>query len=179
MTSILEVEQLDTLSSNASSTLTIGGTNTTTIAFGPNVTTTPSSLANTPAFRARLSSNQSVSGATWTVLSLATEDFDIGGYYDNSTYRWTPPSGGKFYIHFQVRNSTGQDYMYCSIFKNGTTEVAMAQATISSAGILSSGTIITPNGTDYYNLQVNPGTGSTIAAGEGFTFFEAFKLIGA
>jgi len=33
MTSILEVEQLDTLSSNASSTLTIGGTNTTTIAF--------------------------------------------------------------------------------------------------------------------------------------------------
>jgi hypothetical protein len=32
MTSILEVEQLDTLSSNASSTLTIGGTNTTTIA---------------------------------------------------------------------------------------------------------------------------------------------------
>jgi hypothetical protein len=48
MTSILEVEQLDTLSSNASSTLTIGGTNTTTIAFGPNVTTTPSSLANTP-----------------------------------------------------------------------------------------------------------------------------------
>jgi len=136
-------------------------------------------LQNTPAFRARLSSNQSVSGATWTVLSLATEDFDIGGYYDNSTYRWTPPSGGKFYIHFQVRNSTGQDYMYCSIFKNGTTEVAMAQATISSAGILSSGAIITPNGTDYYNLQVNPGTGSTIAAGEGFTFFEAFKLIGA
>jgi hypothetical protein len=35
MTSILEVEQLDTLSSNASSTLTIGGTNTTIIAFGP------------------------------------------------------------------------------------------------------------------------------------------------
>jgi hypothetical protein len=34
MTSILEVEQLDTLSSNASSTLTIGGTNTSTIAFG-------------------------------------------------------------------------------------------------------------------------------------------------
>ena len=34
MTSILEVEQLDTLSSNASSTLTIGGTNTTTINLG-------------------------------------------------------------------------------------------------------------------------------------------------
>lgn len=34
MTSILEVEQLDTLSSNASSTITIGGTNTTTINLG-------------------------------------------------------------------------------------------------------------------------------------------------
>ena len=34
MTSILEVEQLDTLSSNASSTLTIGGDNTSTINLG-------------------------------------------------------------------------------------------------------------------------------------------------
>jgi hypothetical protein len=33
MTSILEVEQLDTLSSNASSTLTIGGTNTSNVTF--------------------------------------------------------------------------------------------------------------------------------------------------
>ena len=134
---------------------------------------------NTPAFRARLSSNQSVSASTWTVLSCATEDFDIGGYYDNSTYKWTPPSGSKFYIHFQVRNNTGQDYMYCAIYKNGTTEIAMAQAAINSAGILSSGTIIEPNGTDYYQLYVNPGASSLIAAGQGFTFFEGFKLIGA
>jgi hypothetical protein len=33
MTSILEVEQLDTLSSNASSTITIGGTNTSNVTF--------------------------------------------------------------------------------------------------------------------------------------------------
>ena len=136
-------------------------------------------IQNTPAFRARLSSNQSVSASTWTVLSCATEDFDIGGYYDNSTYKWTPPSGSKFYIHFQVRNNTGQDYMYCAIYKNGTTEIAMAQAAINSAGILSSGTIIEPNGTDYYQLYVNPGASSLIAAGQGFTFFEGFKLIGA
>lgn len=170
----IEVDTIDTRS--GSSTLTLGSTNATTLDLGSGIT--GGTMTNAPSFRARLTSNQSVSSSTWTVLSLATEDFDIGGYYNNSTYRWTPPSGSKFYIHFQVRNNTGQDYMYCAIFKNGTTEVAMAQAAINSAGILSSGTIITPNGTDYYDLQVNPGATSTIAAGEGFTFFEAYRLIG-
>jgi len=77
---------------------------------------TQSFAANTPAFRARLSSNQSVSGSTWTVLSLATEDFDIGSYFDTSTYRWTPPSG-RYVINGQVRLSTGMSYMYVAIYK--------------------------------------------------------------
>ena len=90
MTSILEVEQLDTLSSNASSTLTIGGTNTTTIAFGPNVTTTPSSLAMTPAFEAtRSGSNQDFANNTYVKLQYDGETFDSDGKYDNSTnYRY-------------------------------------------------------------------------------------------
>ncbi len=75
MTSILEVEQLDTLSSNASSTLTIGGTNTTTINLGASGKT-----VNIP------------SGATFTgsgfdflsITSMSTQNTDISlpsGYY--------------------------------------------------------------------------------------------------
>src|SRR5210317_1972575 len=99
MTSILEVEQLDTLSSNASSTLTIGGTNTTTIAFGPNVTTTPSSLANTPMFFGKKVSDQSISDNTSTKLTgFTTGEMDSDNAFDGT--KFTVPSGkaGKYYI---------------------------------------------------------------------------------
>jgi hypothetical protein len=43
-----------------------------------------------------------------------------------------PVAGSNILLHFQVRNNTGQAYKYCSIFKNGTTEVAMAQSNYSS-----------------------------------------------
>jgi hypothetical protein len=133
---------------------------------------------NTPAFRARLSSNQSVSGSTWTVLSLATEDFDIGSYFDTSTYRWTPPSG-RYVINGQVRLSTGMSYMYVAIYKNGTTEQVMAQIDASSAGIQNISGIIEPNGTDYYDLRCYLASSGTVAAGYGFTFMGGYKLIGA
>jgi hypothetical protein len=85
MTSILEVEQLDTLSSNASSTLTIGGDNTSTINLGAsgksivipsgatitnNGTQTGFGGENTPAFRATRTSNQTLTDATNTKFNL-------------------------------------------------------------------------------------------------------------
>lgn len=127
MTSILEVEQLDTLSSNASSTLTIGGTNTTTIAFGPNVTTTPSSLAMTPSFLVYRNSVQSISSATYTKVQFDVEDIDTDSAYDNSTnYRFTVPSGkdGKYFIFTTVEGSALSasqfKYQNVAIYKNGS-----------------------------------------------------------
>ena len=127
MTSILEVEQLDTLSSNASSTLTIGGTNTTTIAFGQNVTTTPSSLAMTPSFLVYRNSVQSISSATYTKVQFDVEDIDTDSAYDNSTnYRFTVPSGkdGKYFIFTTVEGSALSasqfKYQNVAIYKNGS-----------------------------------------------------------
>jgi hypothetical protein len=110
MTSILEVEQLDTLSSNASSTLTIGGTNTTTIAFGPNVTTTPSSLANTPSFQAFKATDQTISANSYVQIQFDTKDYDTNTCYNNTgssttlngltapAYSFVPNVVGKYLI---------------------------------------------------------------------------------
>jgi len=196
MTSILEVEQLDTLSSNASSTLTIGGTNTTTIAFGPNVTTTPSSLANTPAFFAYATgTQQSISDETVTKLEFNTEEYDTNGDYDNSTnYRFTPSVAGKYLVYGSVglsaSNGANTDISSAFIYayKNGS-EVHRVQHNPTASYMRRVPVYITfsitMNGsTDYLELfgRANSQSNQSIVVLNGtnsFTSFGAYKIIGA
>ena len=124
MTSILEVEQLDTLSSNASSTITIGGTNTTTIAFGPNVTTTPSSLKNKYPFKAKLSTTQTgLTHDAFTKVNLASEDFDPDSKFDTSNYRYIPAETGYYSLTGSVGIEQGGNDLRrtgVAIYKNGS-----------------------------------------------------------
>ena len=192
MTSILEVEQLDTLSSNTANTITIGGTNTTTIAFGPNVTTTPSSLANTPAFYGQLASSQVVSRNTQTKLTgMTAQEIDTDSAFDGTTF--TVPSGkaGKYFIYtglFANFSDCGNDgeTIQLNIFKNGST---FKEGKYSSAannqliffpvylGItmnLSVGDTI-----EAYVLLVDASANTGMKAQEGQTFLGGYKLIGA
>jgi hypothetical protein len=190
MTSILEVEQLDTLSSNASSTLTIGGTNTTTIAFGPNVTTTPSSLAMTPAFEVYLSSNQSISNNTHTKIQFDGVRFDTDSCYDNTTnYRFTPTTAGKYFIFAIVEVGLGASeiqFVQASIYKNGSQYKQQQQDHRNNNGLEFSVpiySILTLNGsTDYVEIYAkgfttgsNPNIISTVQASS----FGAYKVTGA
>jgi hypothetical protein len=194
MTSILEVEQLDTLSSNASSTLTIGGDNTTTIAFGPNVTTTPSSLAMTPAFHAFLSSTQSLSDDTTTKVQCNSELYDTDNCYDNSTnYRFTPTVAGKYFVYgsWMSDNSTASTLQYgnARIRKNGSdilfqvldfrNNYAGYSNTFAVSGVVDfNGT------TDYVELYatIKISSGTTGIGGNAThsrTAFGAYRIIGA
>jgi len=125
MTSILEVEQLDTLSSNASSTLTIGGTNTTTLNLGSNIT--GGSITNTPMFHTYLSAHQTVSHNTFTKFQGNVVVKDTDSAYDNpTTYRWTCPSGKggtylfwwNLFIHYSGNTITND---LAVLRKNGST----------------------------------------------------------
>jgi len=180
MTSILEVEQLDTLSSNASSTLTIGGTNTTTIAFGPNVTTTPSSLANTPAFHAYRTASQTISTGAWTKIEINVELFDSDSNFDATTnYRFTPTTSGKYYIYGSVNNGVYNVAQYVGIYKNGSQEL-LAQANSDGGSIVNvSGTVDFNGSTDYVELYTYVTTSSTSTQGQERTFFGGYKIIGA
>tara|TARA_R100001594_G_scaffold148070_1_gene202385 strand:- start:519 stop:1091 length:573 start_codon:yes stop_codon:yes gene_type:complete len=53
---------------------------------------------STTAFNAYLDSNQSISTQTQTTVTLAHERFDTGSNFDTSTYTYTVPSTGYYYI---------------------------------------------------------------------------------
>jgi hypothetical protein len=192
MTSILEVEQLDTLSSNASSTLTIGGTNTTTIAFGPNVTTTPSSLAMTPAFHVRLTANQNVTSAAQTKVQFNDSTLDTNSCWDAVNYRFLPTVAGKYYIFGAVTcQGTANDVLQeatSSLRKNGTRIVTGSQTFNSStyASLYSAtvSSIVSFNGTTDYiefwgRTQVSSGTAQFTSSHEFATYMGGYKIIGA
>ena len=83
---------------------------------------------NTPTFRARLTSDQSISDNTHTKVQFNTEDYDTDNAYDNSSnYRFTVPSGkaGKYFFTTSVYLLAGGEnnlsYSTLSLRKNGTT----------------------------------------------------------
>ena len=95
----IETNTIDNIS--GSSTLTIGDSNTSTIALksGATLTNFP---ANTPAFEAVLSSDFNITDQTYQKIPFATEVFDTASAFDRSTnYRFTVPSGpaGKYYFY--------------------------------------------------------------------------------
>ena len=135
----VQVDTIDTRS--GTSTMQIGSTNTSTINIGVSGDTVniPSGVtianagtatgfggANTPAFHAKLSANQSISNESLTKDAANTELFDTDNAYDNSSnYRFTPQTAGKYIIYSSVlvdsaSNNNNIDYIYSEIQKNGT-----------------------------------------------------------
>ena len=88
-------------------------------------------LTNTPAFLASLSSSQTISDTTETLVQFDTSDYDTDSAFSTSTYRFTVPSGkaGKYMIYFSVNfTGTGGGYTFGSyvrsevyLKKNGST----------------------------------------------------------
>jgi len=119
--STLKVDTI--LKRTGTGTITLGQSGD-TIALGSGASQTLA--ANTPAFHAYISSNQSVSSATDTKGQFDTESFDTDNAYDNSTnYRFTPQTSGKYFIYTQIRldsgaNNNNIDYCFVEILKNGS-----------------------------------------------------------
>lgn len=137
-------------------------------------------LIGGPAFRARLSSDQTISNNTWTKASFATEDFDTNGCFDSSTnYRFTPTVPGYYAFHWLLACSATTTITTSGatsrITKNGT-EVAYSNYGIPSgtfARVVGS-TILEANGTsDYFEIQgYISGTGTLkFTSGSAESFF--------
>ncbi|BAQ89569.1 c1q-like [uncultured Mediterranean phage uvMED] len=87
--------------------------------------------ANTPSFRVRLSSDQTVANQTTTKLAFATEDWDTDSAWNTSNYNFTVPSGkaGKyfFYGHVRILSIWGHDstlYFSQVYMKKNNTDLA-------------------------------------------------------
>ena len=77
-----------------------------------NVTLSSGGMKATPSFKAQLSSNQTISHATYTKINFDTEVYDTDGCYDNSTnYRFTPTTAGKYVVYGQMRVDTSNSVL--------------------------------------------------------------------
>jgi hypothetical protein len=101
-------------------------------------------LGGNPTFRAYLTGNQSVSGATWTKVAMDAESFDTANAYDSTTnYRFTPQVAGYYQLNGQAYCSSGAiTNAYVALYKNGSA---------SSYGNL----INLPSGVNYLRVTVS------------------------
>ena len=193
----IEVNQIDTIS--GSSTLLVGPSAATKLTFSSTLTvdfnvnspgvTLGVDMKNTPAFKARLSSNQSITNDTFTKVQWDSEQFDTDTAYDNITnYRFTVPSGkaGKYFFHAMCciddcddtkradlafyLNGSIDNYTTRQLFSAGTNRLVTVQSTVTYE--LSVGDYI-----EVYARQ-NDGTTKNIVGGER-NVFQGYKLIGA
>ena len=184
----LKVSNIET--SSGSGTITLGQSGETiTIPSGAtinlsNATQTGVGGANTPAFFAYLSANQSVSDNTVVKIQINTEIFDTDNTYDNSTnYRFTPGVAGKYLIFGQVMmdSMADQNEIITYIYKNNANH-AFSRMKCSGTGTNSNMIQIldTANTTDYYDIRMyQTASSSKNAQGDSTfrTFFGANKII--
>ena len=107
----------------ANSSITLNGS---AVSLGGSATI--GSDAGTESFLAFLSSNQSVSDNTETLVGFDTESYDVGSNYTNSsTFKYTVPSAGKYRFYTQVSGATDGSYAINNTFirlkKNGSSNI--------------------------------------------------------
>lgn len=159
-----------------SSTLTLPAANATVLtsvsaqsAFPPNI------AGNGPAFRARPSTTQSVTSATYTKVTLGTENWDTNNNFASS--RFTPTVAGYYFIsgvlYATMSTST---YIWIQIYKNGVVEVSgNLNPPYATDGMGTVNGLVYLNGsTDYVELYCYlDGTGSILVQ-DVYTQFSGF-----
>ena len=89
-----------------------------------------SSGVNTPAFRATMSADQTVSTGTFTKINFDTVDYDTNSAYSDSNKRFTVPSGKAgvyaFFINVSLHDFSTNDAkrVMVRLYKNGSTQIA-------------------------------------------------------
>ncbi len=180
----------------ADGTLKVGtittSTGSGTITIPSGVTLSGGGIANTPAFEAFLSANQTISHDTETKIQFNTETYDTDSAYDNSTnYRFTPQTAGKYFVYGNINGTVGTSNVNSNraiIKKNGTTVKYVNQDFRNNPSKTSNtpvSVIVDMNGsTDYVELYAlieysSSATVQVIGASNNYSAFGAYKIIGA
>lgn len=144
---------------------------------------TSGAIANTPAFRATMSTTQAISNNTSTIINFNTETYDTDSCYDTSTYRFTPNVAGKYLViaSYALTANASTGTFICSIFKNGS-EHSRANIVLSNStsNPITTSLIEFNGSSDYIDVRAYQSTGGskTIYAGAEQSYFSACKLIG-
>jgi len=163
----------DTISIPSGATLSSAGTNTLT------------GIANTPSFSAKLSGDQTISSGSYTKISFASEEWDTGGAYDTSNYRWTPGEVGKFNVKILImwNNVTAQNQkLQLAIYKNGSFYADVENIGSSATGAdptLMISLDLSLSATDYIEAYAYQSTGGGIEIVANYSWFQGQKILGA
>lgn len=182
--------ETNTIAPSTGTTLTIGESGD-TVQLGTGATQSGFGGANTPAFEAYLSVDQTgLTENAFTKVQCDTEHFDTDNCYDNSTnYRFTPTVAGKYFVYGSVTCRAGNDNMataQTNIYKNGSQYKRNVLFTKSSTVVIEriafvTSAVIDMNGSsDYVELygaiSSVDGTRQFDNAAES-TWFGAYKII--
>ncbi len=101
----------------------------------------------------RVTSNQTITTATWTTVALNGEDFDTNNNFNTSDYKYTVPVTGYYLLVGQVYVANADNgYAITAIVKNATSGVTNGVVLAEQRIITSSGSINKPNNCSYFGL---------------------------
>lgn len=122
---------------------------------------TPANLAGRAMFRATMAGDQAgmVSG-TPTKIAFATEDYDIGGFYDHVLYRWTPPTS-KVRLTARLFLTGAMDvakHLEMYIYRNGAPFATLFIPLLVNGGSAEISAIANASGADYFEAYATAET---------------------
>ena len=170
----------------ADGTLKVGTITTSTgsgsITIPSGVTLSGGGLANTPAFIAYNSANQSISNTTYTVYQYNTEVLDTDNGFNTSTYTYTVPSAGKYVIGGAAKklSSGSTDRLIMRLEKNSSNIFYSETYSKDNASVLFN-TFVDLSANDALKISIYQNTGGSVdmEGGSGTNVFFGYKLIGA
>jgi hypothetical protein len=142
------------------------------------------SVANTPAFYAYKSGNQTISDSTSTEIQFNAEYYDTNNCFNTSTYRFTPTTAGKYLLIASIgidENTTFNRYILY-LFKNGGSPFTQRRTFYYGTNeqtILNIGIFEANGSSDYFSVNIFQDSGgtTTLLADGAYTYFQGFKII--
>ena len=143
--------------------------------------------ANTPAFFAYKTGNQTVAQDTQVLIAFETETFDTDNTFLNTSgnYKFTPGVSGKYVIHaslfFAAPDAGNFHRIY--VYKNGSSIAELSQANNAYSEGMNMSTIVESDTNDYFQIYARHNKSSSIAIqgntewGAVVSGFGAYKLI--
>jgi hypothetical protein len=147
----------------------------------PAATGTVMVSGNMPAFSAYLSSNQSITSATFTKVQINVEEFDTSNAYDNTTnYRFTPQVAGYYQVNASLRcDASGVLTRFMiNIYKNGAEFKRGTDTGNNTTEGVASALVYLNGSTDYIELYTYIAAASAVVgtAGQATNYFQASMI---
>lgn len=114
-----------------------------------------------PTFSAFLSANQTIAANVETKVSCDTVEFNVGGFYSNTLFRFQPTTSGYYQVNITGRGNGATVTAIWFVLRKNNVNIGRLMET-STGGSNSGSMMVYLNGTDYLELfgLVNAASGT-------------------